>query len=83
MGTEAEARRGLIYGASAYLLWGLFPLYWPLLEPAGTFEILAQRMAWSLVVIAMILAATGGFDGVRRVLARSATRTLLFAAALG
>ena len=82
MGTDAEARRGLIYGASAYLLWGLFPLYWPLLEPAGTIEILAQRMAWSLVVVAIILRATGGYGGVRAVLADTRKRTLLFAAAL-
>jgi chloramphenicol-sensitive protein RarD len=32
-------------------MWGLFPLYWPLLEPAGAVEILAQRMLWSAVVM--------------------------------
>jgi chloramphenicol-sensitive protein RarD len=77
-----ENRRGLIYGASAYLLWGLFPLYWPLLEPAGTIEILAQRMSWSLVVVAILLRVTGGFGGVRQVLANRRQRTLLVAAAV-
>ena len=43
-------RRGLTFGAAAYLIWGLFPLYFPLLEPAGALEILAHRMVWSLVV---------------------------------
>jgi chloramphenicol-sensitive protein RarD len=62
-----QSRDGLIYGASAYLLWGLFPLYWPLLEPAGTIEILAERMAWSFVVMALVLRFTGGFAGVRRI----------------
>ena len=42
-------------GAAAYLLWGLFPLYWPLLEPAGAVEILAHRVVWSLVVVAAVL----------------------------
>jgi chloramphenicol-sensitive protein RarD len=79
---DAETRRGLIFGASAYLLWGLFPLYWPLLEPAGTIEILAQRMAWSLVVVAILLRVTGGYAGVRRVLANGRQRTLLVAAAV-
>jgi chloramphenicol-sensitive protein RarD len=51
-------RRGVLYGASAYLLWGLFPLYWPLLEPAGALEVLAHRILWSLVVVAVLLAAT-------------------------
>jgi chloramphenicol-sensitive protein RarD len=77
-----EARKGLIYGACAYLLWGLFPLYWPLLEPAGTVEILAQRMTWSLVVMAIILRATRGFGRVRAVLAERRQRRLLFSAAV-
>jgi chloramphenicol-sensitive protein RarD len=77
-----ESRRGLIYGTSAYLLWGLFPLYWPLLEPAGTIEILAERMAWSLVVVTVILRVTGGLAGVRRILANRRQRRLLFAAAV-
>jgi chloramphenicol-sensitive protein RarD len=46
---------GLLYGVGAYGLWGLFPLFFPLLEPSGAFEILAHRMVWSLVVVAVIL----------------------------
>lgn len=42
-------RRGLLAGLGAYLLWGFFPLYWPLLARAGAVEILAQRVVWSLV----------------------------------
>ncbi|URM90118.1 EamA family transporter RarD [Streptomyces sp. MRC013] len=48
-------RTGLLYGVGAYGIWGLFPLYWPLLEPAGAVEILAHRMAWSLVAVALAL----------------------------
>ncbi|HEX2317000.1 MAG TPA: EamA family transporter RarD [Thermomonospora sp.] len=48
-------RRGLGYGVAAYVLWGLFPLYWPLLKPAGAVEILAHRVLWSLVAVAAIL----------------------------
>jgi chloramphenicol-sensitive protein RarD len=62
------ASRGLVYGASAYLLWGVFPLYWPLLEPAGTIEILAQRMVWSLLVMLVLLVVTGSFARTREVL---------------
>jgi chloramphenicol-sensitive protein RarD len=39
----------------AYLLWGAFPLYFPLLQPAGPVEILAHRFVWTLVVMAVIL----------------------------
>lgn len=52
----SEQRRGVLFGLGAYLLWGLFPLYWPLLEPAGAGEILAHRILWSLVVVGALLA---------------------------
>ena len=58
-------RSGFAAGLAAYLLWGLFPLYWPLLEPAGPVEILAHRIVWSIVVVAILLAVTQGFRWVR------------------
>lgn len=51
-----EQRRGIAYGAAAYVLWGLFPLYWPLLQPAAAVEILAHRVLWSLLVVVALLA---------------------------
>jgi chloramphenicol-sensitive protein RarD len=52
-----ESRRGFLLGVAAYSLWGAFPLYWPLLEPAGAVEILAHRVLWSAVTmgLAMVL----------------------------
>lgn len=79
--SDAETRRGLLYGASAYLMWGFFPLYFPLLEPAGTIEILAQRMVWSLAVVAVMLHFAGGYAGVRAVLADRRRFALLAGAA--
>lgn len=52
---EQGDRRGVVLGAAAYLMWGLFPLYWPLLKPLGAFEILAHRVVWSLVVVLALL----------------------------
>ena len=68
-------------GVGAYLLWGLFPLYWPLLEPAAPVEILAHRIAWSLVFLAGLLALTSGFGWIRRLSGRAA-RLLALAALL-
>ncbi|MCA2227056.1 EamA family transporter RarD [Nonomuraea aurantiaca] len=51
-----DLRRGVLFGAAAYTMWGLFPLYWPLLKPSGAVEILAHRMAWSLVAVLVVLA---------------------------
>ncbi|MFI1966894.1 EamA family transporter RarD [Streptomyces pathocidini] len=53
--SKTEHRSGLAYGITAYGLWGLFPLYWPLLEPASATEILAHRMLWSLVAVVLVL----------------------------
>jgi chloramphenicol-sensitive protein RarD len=52
-----SARTGFIFGVLAYVLWGFFPLYWPLLKPALALEILAHRIVWSLVVCVIALAA--------------------------
>jgi len=54
----SEHRRGIVLGVIAYTLWGLFPLYWPLLEPAGALEILAHRVVWSLVAVVVLLLIT-------------------------
>ena len=51
----AEHRRGVLLGATAYGLWGLFPLYWTLLAAAGAMEALAHRMLWSLVAVGTVL----------------------------
>ncbi|QKW40962.1 EamA family transporter RarD [Actinomadura sp. NAK00032] len=57
-------------GVGAYVLWGLFPLYWPLLKPAGAGEILAHRIMWSLVAVGAVLA-------VRRTWAKVGRRQML------
>jgi chloramphenicol-sensitive protein RarD len=54
----AEHRLGVVYGLAAYLLWGAFPLFFPLLEPAAPVEILAHRIVWSLAAVAVVLAFT-------------------------
>lgn len=74
-------RSGFAAGLAAYLLWGLFPLYWPLLEPAGPVEILAHRIVWSVVVVVALLALTQGFRWVRE-LGRRRAALLALAAAL-
>lgn len=45
----------MLLGVAAYVMWGLFPLYWPLLQPAGAVEILGHRMLWSAVTMGLVL----------------------------
>jgi len=63
-----QHRKGLLYGTAAYLAWGLFPLYFPLLEPATPLEILANRIVWTLVFVAAVLALRRRWGWVRPLL---------------
>ena len=56
---------GLAYGVAAYASWGLFPLFWPLLEPANPLEILACRIVFCFVFVAIILAVRHELRGLR------------------
>jgi chloramphenicol-sensitive protein RarD len=50
-------QRGILYAALAYLLWGLFPLYFIGLREVSSLEVLAHRVVWSLVFLGLLLAA--------------------------
>jgi chloramphenicol-sensitive protein RarD len=73
-------RAGFLYGAAAYGLWGLFPLYWPLLKPARPLEILAHRLVWSLVFVALLLWRGRAWPSLLGVVRRRDTRYTLMAA---
>ncbi len=77
-----ESRKGLIFGLAAYGMWGLFPLYWPLLKPASATEILAHRMAWSLVIMAMLLGLRRNWSGIKQLRQTPGKVVLLCGAAI-
>ncbi|MGD8192937.1 EamA family transporter RarD [Herbiconiux sp. P18] len=54
-------RSGILYAVGAYVLWGVFPLYFLLMQPAGAFEIVAWRILFSLVFCALLLTVTRGW----------------------
>jgi chloramphenicol-sensitive protein RarD len=57
-GKRSEYSLGLLFGFTSYILWGLFPLYWPLLQPASPLEIVSHRAVWTLVFCLIVLALT-------------------------
>ena len=71
-----------MYGAAAYAMWGLFPLFWPLLKPAGPLEVLAHRVLWSLLVVVALLQITRGWTAVRAVTGVQSRRLSLAAVLL-
>lgn len=76
-------RVGLLLGVGAYLIWGLFPLYWPLLEPANSIEIVAHRAIWTFAFCIALLITTGKLRATfallkdRRILLRLLASTIL------
>jgi chloramphenicol-sensitive protein RarD len=64
-GGDTRERDGIIAGVVAYTIWGLFPLYFPLLLPARPLEIVAHRIVWSLACVAIVLTVTRGWPAVR------------------
>jgi chloramphenicol-sensitive protein RarD len=78
----SSTRRGTLFGAAAYLLWGLLPLYWPLLEPSSALEVLAHRILWSLAVVVVLLAVTRSLGSLLQVVRDPAKVWRLSAAAV-
>ncbi len=50
-----NARKGIIYTACSFAMWGLFPVYWKLLEQIPALDILAHRILWSFVFMCVLL----------------------------
>ena len=75
-------RVGLLFGVSAYTLWGLFPLYWPLLEPANPLEIVSHRAVWTSVFCIIVLALTKSLKTTLSTFKRKNVATKLFTTSL-
>lgn len=73
---------GLIAGIGAYVMWGLVPLYWPLLKPASAMEILSHRVVWSLVFLLIIVYFKKLFSDIKVALFDRRKMILLFFASI-
>ena len=78
----SKNKLGLQFGISAYSLWGAFPLYWPLLEPANPLEIVSHRAVWTLVFCFIVLAATKALKSTLVTLKRPTVAVKLFLSSL-
>lgn len=78
--SKDRERRGIAYGLAAYGLWGAVPLFWPLIDRAGSIEILAHRVVWSFLISVVLVAVTVRHGFWTR-MARRRTLLLLGAAA--
>ncbi|AWK72278.1 protein RarD [Rhodococcus oxybenzonivorans] len=56
---------GVACGVGAYTLWGAFPAFFGILGPAGSVEILAHRVVWTLALMLVVLWASGRIRSLR------------------
>ena len=75
-------RIGVLFTLAAYLLWGLFPLYFHALQDVSALEILAHRIVWSLVVTAAILMALRRGEWIRGLVKEPRTLAIFTGSAL-
>jgi chloramphenicol-sensitive protein RarD len=64
-------RSGLLFGVGAYAMWGLFPAFFPLLKPAGAFEILAHRIVWCFALMVVVVAVVRRLGDLRTMTGRT------------
>lgn len=82
MFTREEKRAGFGAAALAYVIWGVLPLYLHLVGFATPWEILAQRILWSLPAAALLLAVVGGWRDTFAALRRKNLLKMLIASSV-
>jgi chloramphenicol-sensitive protein RarD len=62
------ASRGVVYAVGAYLLWGVLPVYWKLLQTVPAPLVLAHRLLWSFLFLLMVAIVRREWPNLRRAL---------------
>ena len=65
----SEQRKGLLAAAFAFIIWGLFPLYWHLLKSVPVDQITAHRVVWSALLLTVLLCGRQGLGWLRTIAA--------------
>ena len=60
---KSDQGAGVGYAVGAYLLWGILPVYWKLLQHVPPLQILAHRIFWAFVFLLSLLLLTGNLTG--------------------
>lgn len=58
--------QGYMYAIVAYFAWGLLPIYWKLFSNINAWEILSQRIIWSVAFVLLLVLATKKWDSIKK-----------------
>ena len=75
-------RKGLLYGIIAYALWGFFPIYWKNLQDVPAIELLGHRIAWSFLLLIVVILFMSRWNDFRSALNARTLRIYFIAAIL-
>jgi len=78
----SRARAGLLFGLAAYGLWGVLPVYFKWLQAVSPIDIVAHRVVWSLIVLAVLATVAKAWEQVRAAVRDRRTLAILFLSAL-
>ena len=73
-----KARAGILYGLAAYGLWGIMPIYFKWLQAVPSIDIVAHRIVWSLVVLAVLATVARAWNQVMAAIRDRRTLAILF-----
>lgn len=79
---HSRARAGLLFGLAAYGWWGVMPIYFKLLKAVPSIDIVAHRIVWSLIVLALLTTVARAWDQILAAVKRRKTLAMLFLTSL-
>lgn len=81
--TTPKESAGIFYATSAYVLWGILPLFWWLLHDVSAVELTAHRIVWCVLILAVMTVARGRTDEILAIVRTPRTLgTLILTSAL-
>jgi len=74
--------KGILSGVAAYTIWGFFPIYFKAMQAAPALQIVAHRLAWSLIFLSVVVTLRRGWGSLRPALNKRGLAIYLLAAAV-
>ena len=74
--------KGFLYAFGAYTVWGLFPIYWKWLHQVDAVQLIGHRIAWSFIILMIIVVATRQFTSLREAAFNRRVLMIYFVAAI-
>jgi chloramphenicol-sensitive protein RarD len=80
--SQQESLGGVTYASSAFLIWGLGPIYWKVLKTVPAFETIMHRVIWSFLFLVIILVCQRNWKEFTAAIKTRQTFMILFPTAL-